>query len=407
MKNRMIRSKLNIGTYVLAPYARSEAHIRDLKACGIDFVVCMENDRKTLDLFSKYHIGAIVSGVVPGWFGGMGENAGTMEIVNPISRYHNDTFIDHPAIWGIDVGDEPSSMDFPHYGKIIDRVNALFPNQFAYLNLYPNYGMLSSNTPEQITQQLGTKTYKQYIDQYCKFISTDYISFDFYLYSINVSAALENFGIVADACLRNKRSMWVVLQVNSSNPDVFLTENMLRFQAFTAMAFGAENITWACYTNGWWYHQVLDDTGNKTEQYEKLQRVNQEIHTICEHYMDYYRTATHTICEQKPIWMEDTSQNVLPSLTTEAFFDVRAKNGEALLIGEMESRYHDGSTALFICSASDPFDTTPGEITVCFSAAARQILIVRENGIHELQPKDNDMYEIRLKRNYGVLLIAR
>ena len=31
------------------------------------------------------------------------------------------------------------------------------------------------------------------------------------------------------------------------------------------MAFGAENIIWACYTAGWWQaNQVLDSQGNKT-----------------------------------------------------------------------------------------------------------------------------------------------
>ena len=47
---RMDRGKLNIGVYHLRPYARTEAHIKDLADCGIDFVICMENDRPALDL---------------------------------------------------------------------------------------------------------------------------------------------------------------------------------------------------------------------------------------------------------------------------------------------------------------------------------------------------------------------
>ena len=53
---RMDRSRLNIGTYTLQSYARSEAHVRDLARCGIDFVIGMDNDRETLDLFGKYGV---------------------------------------------------------------------------------------------------------------------------------------------------------------------------------------------------------------------------------------------------------------------------------------------------------------------------------------------------------------
>ena len=38
MNKRMDRTKLNIGTYILQPYARSEAHIKDLADAGVDFV---------------------------------------------------------------------------------------------------------------------------------------------------------------------------------------------------------------------------------------------------------------------------------------------------------------------------------------------------------------------------------
>ena len=66
MNSRMNRNRLNIGTYFLRPYACSEAHVKDLADCGIDFVVCMQNDPKTLDLFTKYNVGAIVTGILPG-----------------------------------------------------------------------------------------------------------------------------------------------------------------------------------------------------------------------------------------------------------------------------------------------------------------------------------------------------
>ena len=61
---RMDRTKLNIGAYILAPYARSEAHIRDIADCGIDFIEDMEYDPEALELFGKYGLGAIVCNAV-------------------------------------------------------------------------------------------------------------------------------------------------------------------------------------------------------------------------------------------------------------------------------------------------------------------------------------------------------
>ena len=64
MKNRLDRSKFFLGTYILQPYARTEAHIRDLADAGIDVVMCMQSDYKALDLFAKYGVGAIVNDVL-------------------------------------------------------------------------------------------------------------------------------------------------------------------------------------------------------------------------------------------------------------------------------------------------------------------------------------------------------
>ena len=115
MNKRMDRNRVNIGAYILNPYARTETHIKDVKECGIDFIVCMGNDRAALDLFHKYDLGAVVSGVLPGWWGGDGNNAGKLCEINPMEKYIEaaKNFCDHPAIWGIDVGDEPSALDFP------------------------------------------------------------------------------------------------------------------------------------------------------------------------------------------------------------------------------------------------------------------------------------------------------
>ena len=71
-------NKFHIGAYYLQKNARDEKHVADMKDCGIDLVFGIDNDKLLLELFQKYGIQAVVSGIVPGWFGGDGSNAGTL-----------------------------------------------------------------------------------------------------------------------------------------------------------------------------------------------------------------------------------------------------------------------------------------------------------------------------------------
>lgn len=409
MNKRMDRSRLNIGAYILQPYAQTEKHVQEIAECGIDFIVCLQAQKPgILDAFAKYHVGAILTNVVPGWWGGDGNRAGQLEQTNPLSLYTDaaERFHDHPAVWGIDVGDEPSALDFPYYGRVIDKVNALFPQQFAYLNLYPNYASVAKNNATETVNQLGTATYAEHIQKYVENVPTDYICYDYYMYSASVAGAYENLRIVSDACLRTGRSMWIVLQVNSNRPEKWISENELRFQAYSAMAFGAENIIWACYTAGWWHNQVLDENGEKTEQYNKLRLINGELRTIGDAYMRYHRTGTHFVgFDGSDPDLARLAQQPVETLNNGIFFDLHAEDGK-LICGEMVSRGADGAHALLICDACDPQDAAPSSHTVCFRAHDRKISCIDAQGAHILTPDAEDRYAFSIDSCHGVLLTA-
>nr|MBQ4317833.1 hypothetical protein [Clostridia bacterium] len=403
MNKRMDRTKLNIGTYFLHDYARSEAHIKELHDCGIDFVVCMQNDRAALDLFAKYGIGAVVTGIVPGWWGGNGDNASQMEKNNPIEAYIKaaQSFTDHPAVWGIDAGDEPSALDFPHYGKVIAAMEKAFENQFAYLNLYPNYASVVQNNAVETVNQLGTATYDEHIKRYCECVPADYICYDFYPCNVPklVLQHYQNLRIVADACRDTGRSMWIVLQVNSRSKDLFLTTDQLRYQAFSSMAFGAENIIWACWTAGWWHNQVLDENGNKTEQYDKLRTVNAEIKALADEYMKYRRTSTHFIGFENVPGFDIVGYDTVNSLDTGVFHDV--KSDAPIIVGEMASRKIGGGNALFVYASDNMDDKAEKKtVTVTFKALREVSAVGCE------VTRDGDTYIVKLPSNGAALITA-
>lgn len=409
MERRMNRNRLTIGTYILQEYARSERHIKDLADCGIDFVTSMANDRKALDLFEKYGVGAIVNGVVPGWWGGDGSNAGKLETSNPPEKYAEAAarFIDHPAIWGIDIGDEPSALDFPYYGKVFRQVSELFPMQFPYLNLYPNYASVATNSGAQTVNQLGTATYKEHIAEYVKHVPSDYICYDFYVYSTKVCKQFSNYEAVSDACLRSGRSMWIVLQVNSLYPEKWISLRQLRYQANLALCYGAEVITWACYTAGWWKNQVLDERGEKTEQYEKLRRVNRELRTLGEEYMRFRRVGTVLVGFSGREELDELPGYVSPEAFSCGYFKNVQAGGNPIAVGEMVSRTDPGERALMICAAGDPQDKAPECVEITFESLNRNVQAFGGCGKLPLIKSADGTYSVTAETGSGVLITSR
>ncbi|MBQ3545449.1 MAG: hypothetical protein IJA34_10775 [Lachnospiraceae bacterium] len=325
----------HIGVYFLQKNARTECHIKDLKNCGIDLVFGIDNDTALLELLHKNGIYAVVSGVLPGWFGGQGNNAGSMSETNQIDEYIKgiEAFVDHPAIIGVDIGDEPSALDFPYYSEVIELIKQLLPDKFPYLNLYPSYGMLASNTIEQIEKELRTVDYQEYIESYCRYIELPYLSFDHYVYSSDKERFFDDLFTVATFCNENKKRLYVILQVNSQKQEDFISEQQLCFQAFSALAYGAFAISWACYSAGWWYNNVLDIYGNKTEQYEKLKNVNHKLRCLTTEYIKYQ-------------WVDTVKIN----FGNTAQFDIFELicSSQDILLGKFEKK--DGAKAIFVFS---------------------------------------------------------
>ena len=410
MNTRLPKNKLLIGAYFLHPYAQTEKHVKELSECGIEMIVCFDpKDREILDILHKYGVGCIVEGVLPHWWGGDGSKAGTMGTLHPLSLYEKaaEEFVDHPAIWGIDLCDEPSAHDFDHLGRAAELIDKKLPNQFAYLNLYPNYAAVSQNDGNQTVNQLGTPTYEEHIEKYLEKVALPYISYDFYLYpqtkNHNVGKMLDNFRIVSDACLRSGRDFWYIPMANGRYEDSFTSLNRMRYQAYIALAYGATVINWACYTAGWWFNQILDNEGNKTEQYDKLKTMNRELHAISDVYMAHRRVSTHLIGFKDESWEKDFPLVVPKESLDCGFARGLSAGGASLVIGEMVHREDANKRALFICNASDPMDENNSTATVSFTSFGKKVSLHSGEGEIELS-RDGDRYSFELQSNHAVMI---
>lgn len=287
----------HIGAYCLSPIARDRDHLREIAECGIDLLFSVPADRALLDLMHEHDICAIVSGVFPGWFGAHGKNAGTMHLVNPLSSYRDALakFVDHPAIVGVDIGDEPSLLDFPHYAEVVSLLCEHLTDKLLYLNIYPSYGMLASAGAEQAERELGAPTYEEYLRAYCENVPLPYLSIDHYAFSSSISHLISDLQTASEIAAEYNKPLMTVLEVNSPTPDLFLSTDQLRIQAWCALAFGARSISWACYSPGWWHNNVLDKNGAKTEQYDKLKTVNAELRALTPEYEKFSHIRTHIL----------------------------------------------------------------------------------------------------------------
>jgi hypothetical protein len=412
---RMDRSKLLIGAYCLQGNARTDAHVKAISDCGVDFIIGLPaTDRATLDLFARHGVGAIVGGVVPGWWGGDGKNAGKMRERNPPEKYATGiaAFKDHPAIWAIDIGDEPSAHDFPYYGEVVRQISRALPGMPLYLNLYPNYASAEQNTGRQTVNQLGTRTYVEHVAAYCRNVPLNYISYDFYPYTapakLNrfISRMYDNFIDVSAACRRTGRSFWYIPQVNSRVGLPPTSENRLRFQAFAAMSFGAEAITWACWCKGWWTNNVLNAAGERTEQYEKLRRVNLELKNVGPHYMRFRNVATR-FAGFAPNLPRRPSRPF--SAAPDGTGYIHASNGAPLLVGEMAPRNGgaSGERAFFVTAADDPADRHPAKFEIVFDGRGRSVEAFGGAGAIPVSRRADGSCTVPIASCRGILIVTK
>lgn len=421
----MDRTKFIVGTYRfgdMIPGFRTEQHVKELKDAGIDCVYSMRPGTNaaafyaTMDLFEKYGVGCITESGADIGAGCPVRAYGSAKKGMPMRReVYEDVakrFRPHPAIWGIDVGDEPNGMDMQHVGKAVEACRELFPVQMRYVNLLPSYARAATNTASIIESQLGSLSYKDYIDDYCKYVPLDYISFDIYPYAKlkpkGVPILFENLRIVSDACLRTGKSLWFVGQANTWWGRKPLAENCMRYQAYTAMAFGAETMVWACWTKGWWTNNVYSTTGEKTVTYDRVKRVNAELHFLGDKFMLFRRTATHLVgYAVRPEYLKGSGCISEDAAFTGWFRDIRAEDGGPLLVAEMVPRAAASGSAIFVFASDDPYDEHPQQRTIRFIPHGDTVRAFGGSGPIPVTRGDDGVCTISLGSNNAALVVAR
>ena len=199
-------------------------------------------------------------------------------------------FSDCPGFIGFLHWDEPSYNN----ADITNKLAALamqFDTMYAgtgvaYINnLYPSYASGLTNV----------NTYKKYVEDYCKNVLSKvngekWLSVDTYPvykdYSLE-SSFLFDLGVIKTYSLQYGAKSHVALQSSGfTGKDRIPTEDEMRMQAYAALAFGFDSISWFSYSpsgsESETFYTFVDNAGNVTDQtaYNAFCNVNNELAKI-------------------------------------------------------------------------------------------------------------------------------
>lgn len=189
-------------------------------------------------------------------------------------------FMNHPALAGYFLRDEPAMDAIAELGNWAKKVNAVDPKRFCYVNLFPNYAT---------STQLGTSDYREYVNKFAKEVPLHFLSYDSYPLT-SAKGVYEkwhqNLEIFSDEAKKAGKPFWgfaqsVLFDDFHESPSLAT----MRVQMFTNLAYGAQGLQYFTY---WTPVSSAEDfrgapitlDGKRTTVYDDIKTLNQEIKNL-------------------------------------------------------------------------------------------------------------------------------
>jgi hypothetical protein len=183
-------------------------------------------------------------------------------------------FMNHPALAGYFLKDEPIQKDFAELGEWAKKIKSIDSSHFCFVNL------IAAIHPTK-TEALGTKSYADYIRTFAETVPVQQISYDFYpvLNEGIHERWYEGLEIVSTEAKKLNLPFWAFALASSYNelhPEP--TIPALRLQMFSNLAYGAQGLEYWSYRMSQGLRSApvgLD--GKRTMIYDRIKQVNSEI----------------------------------------------------------------------------------------------------------------------------------
>ena len=186
------------------------------------------------------------------------------------------SLMNHPALMGYFVEDEPEISDFSKWADIVSLIQSVDTKHICYINLYPNWAWGK------------VEKYESNVNSYLEAVPTQILSFDNYpLVSLDGAPNslrydwYHNLEVIMAASKARNIPFWAFARVNSKDWEYdgqaitypMPTTQELRAQMFTNLAYGAQCLQYFTYWG------IETNTG-RTRAYDRVKTVNQDIQAL-------------------------------------------------------------------------------------------------------------------------------
>ena len=190
-------------------------------------------------------------------------------------------FMNHSALTGYFLRDEPRSNEFAELGEWARRIQAVDNEHFCYLNLFPT-------GPKEHLDQLGVKSYREYVSRFDEQVPLPFLTFDHYPITRDGLKAewYENLEEFSDEARKAGKPFWAFALATSHGPYPVPTPAMLRLQVYSDLAYGAQGIQyftyWTPQGDSFWDYQFgpIGLDGKRTVAYDRVRAMNQELKAL-------------------------------------------------------------------------------------------------------------------------------
>ena len=212
-----------------------------------------------------------------------------IKVIAGCYELHTDTentvrrFMEHPALVGWFLADEPSLGEFLNLGYLANKIKAIDNKNFVYVNLDP-----INSTPAQ----MGTSSYMRYLNEYLRLVPVDLVSFDLYPCKLDENGNIyvldfwyNNLQIIADAAKRERKDFWAFASgTKFESAQASPTINTFRLQMYTNLAYGAQGLQYFVY-----------NTDTTSPVYKAVKAMNKEIQNFAKVFLNAkVVSVTHT-----------------------------------------------------------------------------------------------------------------
>jgi hypothetical protein len=193
-------------------------------------------------------------------------------------------FMDHPAVAGYHLIDEPNMRLYPELGDWARKIQSIDNKHFCYVNLFPNHAD---------STQLGTTDYKKYVQEYIRQIPVQFVSFDYYpVMKDRISKSwYENLEQISGESKKAGLPFWAfALTTNYDNDHVTpQTIAAMRLQVFSNLAYGAQGIQYFTYWSATSVNAPsgedqrgapISATGKRSVVYDRVKQMSREIQNL-------------------------------------------------------------------------------------------------------------------------------